>query len=200
MDHIRAAFDEASDCLFRFMRDETNFTLIGRFSAMLAETFKAGNKVLTCGNGGSMSDAMHFAEEWSGRFRSERPPMPAIAFSDPGHMSCVANDYGFEHVFSRQVTALGKQGDLLLLLSTSGNSPNLLSAARAARERGVGTVALLGKGGGALKDLCDLAIVVPGGSSDRIQELHIKIIHAVIESAERTLFPALYGDISPAGG
>ncbi len=200
MEHIRAAFDEASDCLSRFMRDETNFTLIGRFSAMLAETFKAGNKVMTCGNGGSMSDAMHFAEEWSGRFRSERPPMPAVAFSDPGHMSCVANDYGFEHVFSRQVLALGKRGDLLLLLSTSGNSPNLLSAARAARERDVVTVALLGKGGGALRDLCDLAIVVPGGSSDRIQELHIKIIHAVIESAERALFPALYGDIPPAGG
>ena len=139
-----------------------------------------------------MSDAMHFAEEWSGRYRSERPPLPAIAFSDPGHMSCVANDYGFAEVFSRQVQALGKENDLLLLLSTSGNSPNLLRAAEEARERGVTTVGLLGKGGGKLLPFCDIPIVVPGSTSDRIQELHIKIIHIVIETVERRLFPDLY--------
>jgi D-sedoheptulose 7-phosphate isomerase len=149
---------------------------------------------MSCGNGGSMSDAMHFAEEWSGRYRSERPPLPAIAFSDPGHMSCVANDYGYAEVFARQVQALGSEGDLLLMLSTSGNSPNLLRAAEEARSRGVTTVGLLGKGGGKLLPLCDLPIIVPGETSDRIQELHIKIIHIVIETVERALFPDLYPD------
>ncbi|MDH7514671.1 MAG: SIS domain-containing protein [Bacteroidota bacterium] len=191
MDPINAAFQEAQECLARFRRDAEHFPLVGRFAALLVETFRAGNKVLSCGNGGSMSDAMHFAEEWSGRFRADRPPLPAIALSDPGHMSCVANDYGFEHVFARQVAALGKPGDLLLLLSTSGNSANLIRAAEEARRLGVRTVGLLGRGGGALKPLCDIAILVPGETSDRIQELHIKIIHAVIDAAERALFPDL---------
>lgn len=139
-----------------------------------------------------MSDAMHFAEEFSGRYRDERPPLPAIALSDPGHMSCVANDYGYEEVFARQVLALGQSNDLLLMLSTSGNSPNLLRAAEVAREKSVFSVALLGRSGGRLKELTDIAIIVPGNTSDRIQELHIKIIHAVIEETERILFPELY--------
>ncbi|MBI5646430.1 MAG: SIS domain-containing protein [Ignavibacteriae bacterium] len=192
MDHIKLAFDEARVCLDQFVSDEENFPRIAQFSAMLVETFRAGAKVMSCGNGGSMSDAMHFAEEWSGRFRNERPPMAAFAFSDPGHMTCVANDYGFHEVFARQVQALGKTGDILLLLSTSGNSPNLLRAAETARKVGVRTVGLLGRGGGALLPLCDLPILVPGRASDRIQELHIKIIHAVIEATERALFPGLY--------
>ena len=192
MDPVYLAFDEARQCLERFMADGEQFPLVGRFASLLVETFRDGHKAMSCGNGGSMSDAMHFAEEWSGRYRKERPPLAAIALSDPGHMSCVANDYGFNEVFARQVVALGKEGDLLLLLSTSGNSPNLLRAAKEARARGMVIVGLLGRGGGALKDLCDLPILVPGNTSDRIQELHIKIIHAVIETAERALFPHLY--------
>jgi len=190
--YILSSFQEAHQCLEDFFSDHDNIALVERFASELTETFRSGGKALSCGNGGSMSDAMHFAEEWSGRYRKERPPFPALALSDPGHMSCVANDYGFTEVFSRQVQAHGKSGDLLLLLSTSGNSPNLLRAAEEARTRSVKTVALLGKEGGALKHMCDIPIVVPGKTSDRIQELHIKIIHIVIESVERELFPELY--------
>jgi D-sedoheptulose 7-phosphate isomerase len=192
MDSIRASFTEARDCLSAFTADEVHFSRVGLFANKLAATFQSGGKAMSCGNGGSMSDAMHFAEEWSGRYRKERPPLPAIAFSDPGHMSCVANDYGYSEVFARQVQALGREGDLLLLLSTSGNSPNLLRAAEEARARGVTTVGLLGKDGGKLLPLCDIPIIVPGSTSDRIQELHIKIIHTVIEAVERVLFPELY--------
>ncbi len=192
MTHIEASFREAQICLAEFMADEEQFPRVQQFAERLAETFLSGGKALSCGNGGSMSDAMHFAEEWSGRYRSERPPLPALAMSDPGHMSCVANDYGYAEVFARQVQALGKEGDILLMLSTSGNSPNLIRAAEEARARRVTTVGLLGKGGGKLLPLCDIGIVVPGDTSDRIQELHIKIIHIVIESVERRLFPDLY--------
>jgi D-sedoheptulose 7-phosphate isomerase len=192
MTHIKASFIEARDVLATFLDDEVHFPRVGTFADLLAATFRNGGKAMSCGNGGSMSDAMHFAEEWSGRYRKERPPMPAIAFSDPGHMSCVANDYGYEQVFARQVQALGREGDILLMLTTSGNSPNLLRAAEVARERKVTTVGLLGKDGGKLLSLCDLPIIVPGKTSDRIQELHIKIIHVVIESVERMLFPELY--------
>ena len=193
MDSIRESFREAQDCLAAFIGDAEQFPRVGVFAEMLAATFRAGGKVLSCGNGGSMSDAMHFAEEWSGRYRKDRDPMPAIAFSDPGHLSCVANDYGYAEVFARQVKALGREGDLLLLLSTSGNSPNVLRAADEARARGVKVVALLGRDGGRLAPLCDLAIIAPGSSAGRIQEIHIKIIHAVIEAVERELFPELYG-------
>ncbi len=192
MNSIEHSFHEAQHCLALFLNDRNQLPRVQLFASKLAAAFQAGAKAMSCGNGGSMSDAMHFAEEWSGRYRKERPPLPAIAFSDPGHMSCVANDYGFSEVFARQVQALGKEGDLLLLLSTSGNSPNLLRAAEEARARGITTVGLLGKGGGTLLPLCDIPIVVPGNSSDRIQELHIKIIHIVIEAVERELFPDLY--------
>ena len=194
MTTVEQAFTDAKHCLESFIADAEQFPRVALFADKLAATFRAGGKALSCGNGGSMSDAMHFAEEWSGRYRSERPPLPAIAFSDPGHMSCVANDYGYAEVFARQVQALGSEGDLLLMLSTSGNSPNLLRAAEEARSRGVTTVGLLGKGGGKLLPLCDLPIIVPGETSDRIQELHIKIIHIVIETVERALFPDLYPD------
>lgn len=192
MNSIEHSFHEAQHVLSLFLQDTTQFPRVQLFAARLAATFRAGCKVMSCGNGGSMSDAMHFAEEWSGRYRKERPPLPAIAFSDPGHMSCVANDYGFNEVFARQVQALGREGDMLLMLSTSGNSPNLIRAAEEARRRGVVTVGLLGKGGGTLLPLCDIPIVVPGATSDRIQELHIKIVHIVIEAVERELYPELY--------
>jgi D-sedoheptulose 7-phosphate isomerase len=153
----------------------------------LAACFKAGGKVLICGNGGSACDAAHFAEELTGRFRADRPALPAIACVEPGHLTCVANDYGFEQVFSRWVEALGKPGDVLILLSTSGNSPNIARTAAAARERGLATVALLGKDGGRLRGSCDLELIVPGATSDRIQELHMLILHVLVEGVESLL-------------
>jgi D-sedoheptulose 7-phosphate isomerase len=150
---------------------------------------------MACGNGGSMCDAMHFAEEWTGRFRDDRAALSALAFSDPAQLSCIANDFGYEEVFARQVAAHGKGGDLLLAISTGGDSPNILRALEEARANGVHTVGLLGNGGGKALALCDVGVVVPHATtSDRIQELHIKIIHVVIEAVERRLFPSNYSE------
>ena len=135
---------------------------------------------------------MHFAEEWTGRYRKDRKPMPALAFSDVSHITCTSNDYGFEHIFSRLVQAFGGKDDVFVAITTSGHSKNLVLAAQAAKDAGMKVVGLLGKGGGEIRALCDIPIVVPGATSDRIQELHIKIIHIVIECAERRLFPELY--------
>ncbi len=150
----------------------------------LVACLRAGRTVLVCGNGGSMADAMHFAEELTGRFRKDRPALPAMACSDPTHLSCVANDYGFEQVFSRWIEAMARPGDCVVLLSTSGNSANIARAAAAARERGATTIALLGRGGGTLAGRCDVEIIVPGETSDRIQELHMLILHAWVEAVE----------------
>lgn len=161
---------------------------IDTLTSLLATTFKSNHKVLICGNGGSACDAAHFAEELTGRFKADRPPLPALACSDPGHITCTANDYGFEHVFSRWVQALGHKGDALILLSTSGNSPNILRAAAAAKEKGLTTIALLGKGGGELKGSCTYELIVPGDSSERIQELHMLILHTFVAGIEHSLF------------
>lgn len=163
-----------------------------KFSSLLIETMKNGGNLFTCGNGGSHCDAMHFAEELTGRYRKDRPALGALALGDPSHVTCVGNDYGFEHIFARQIDGLGRKGDLLVGMSTSGNSKNVILAFAAAKKKGMRTVGLLGRGGGSLKDIADLAIVVPGDSSDRIQELHIKLIHIVIEVLERELFPENY--------
>ena len=150
----------------------------------LMACYDAGCKAIICGNGGSLCDAAHFAEELTGRFRADRPPLPAIALSEPGHLTCTANDYGFEHVFSRSVQALGAAGDVLIALSTSGNSANCVKACEAARAKGMTTIGLLGKGGGRLLPVCDHAIVVPGATSDRIQELHMLVLHIWVEMIE----------------
>jgi D-sedoheptulose 7-phosphate isomerase len=161
------------------------------FVAAAVRTLRGGGCLLACGNGGSMSQAMHFAEEWTGRFRRERPPLPALALSDPTVLSCIANDYGYEEVFARQVEAHATRSDLLVLLSTTGSSPNLLRAAGTARDREVGTVALLGNGGGKLAPMVDVPIIVPEArTSDRIQEVHLQILHAVIESVEEEVLPS----------
>lgn len=161
---------------------------IARITERLVATLKSGGRILSCGNGGSMCDAMHFAEELSGRYRNDRRALSAQAISDPAHLTCVANDYGFEHVFSRGVEAYARPGDAIIMLSTSGKSANLLRAAEAARARQVTTIGLLGKDGGPLKGLCDLSLVVPGQTSDRIQEIHIKVVHLLIEGIEAALF------------
>jgi D-sedoheptulose 7-phosphate isomerase len=188
----KASLLEAQDCLSAFMSSTENLELCTRFSELLVGTYRANGNLFTCGNGGSHCDAMHFAEELTGRYRKHRRPLGALALGDASHTTCVANDYGFEHVFARQLGGLARSGDLLVGLSTSGNSANVVEAFRAARGIGVKTVALLGRDGGALRGLADIAIVVPGASSDRIQELHIKLIHIVIETVERELFPENY--------
>lgn len=154
---------------------------------LLANTIRAGGKVLVAGNGGSLCDAAHFAEEMTGRFRNDRPPLPAIALADPGHLTCVANDYGFDEVFARAVLALARPGDALILLSTSGRSRNLLRALEAAHQQRVRTLALLGRGGGALSGRCDVEILAPGDTADRIQELHMLVLHTWVELVEKRL-------------
>lgn len=192
IDHIRASLGEAQTTLDAFLADGEGLAQIDAFVTLLTDAFASGHKVYSAGNGGSHCDAMHFAEEWTGRYRKDRKPMPAIAFADPSHMSCTSNDYGFEHIFERMVDAFGESGDVFLGITTSGNSPNILLAAETARKKGMKVVGLLGRDGGRMKELCDVAIVVPGVTTDRIQELHIKVIHIVIECTERNLFPDLY--------
>ncbi|HBP22069.1 MAG TPA: phosphoheptose isomerase [Planctomycetes bacterium] len=191
--HVRASFEEASQVLAAFLADSAQLEAVERFAEAAHATLVAGGKLMSCGNGGSMCDAMHFAEEWTGRFRGNRDALPAIAFSDPSQLTCIANDFGYAEVFARSVAAYGREGDLLLAISTSGNSPNVLRAVEVARERGIKTVGLLGKGGGELLEQVDIPIVVPlATNSDRIQEVHIKVIHITIEAVERRLFPENY--------
>lgn len=153
----------------------------------IAGSLMAGCKVIACGNGGSMCDASHFVEELTGRFRSDRPAIAALAINDAGHITCTANDYGFDFIFSRAIDALGKPGDVLIALSTSGNSPNILKALESARNRGVKSVALLGKAGGQAKAIADISVIVPGDTSDRIQELHMLLLHIFVEGVEKRM-------------
>ena len=154
----------------------------------MTESIDNGGKIISCGNGGSMCDAMHFAEELTGKFREERSPIPAVSISDPSHITCVGNDYGFDAIFSRYVESVGNTGDVLLAISTSGKSTNVIRAAEEANRKGIKVVALTGKDGGELSDLCDIEIRVPHfGYSDRIQEIHIKVIHILILLIEKNL-------------
>mgnify|MGYP000887236575 CR=1 FL=1 len=183
---IKTQFNEALSVLQAFIEGAGNFDRIEQAATLMTEALKSDKKIISCGNGGSMCDAMHFAEELSGRFRDDRPGLAAIAISDPGHLSCVGNDYGFSHVFSRYIEAVGKPGDVLLAISTSGNSENVLFAIRAAHCRGMKVVGLTGKDGGKIGPLCDIEIRVPwNGYADRIQEIHIKIIHSLILLIEK---------------
>jgi D-sedoheptulose 7-phosphate isomerase len=187
MSAIAHTFAEAAQVLQAFATPD-NFARIAQAGDQLVHTIQNGGKVLSCGNGGSLCDAMHFAEELSGRFRNDRPGLPALAMSDPGHMSCVGNDYGYDHVFARYLQALGRPGDTLLAISTSGNSPNVLLAAETARQMGIHVIGLTGKDGGRLAPLCDIELRVPHhGYADRIQEVHIKIIHCLIQHVEQAL-------------
>ncbi|MBU2515338.1 D-sedoheptulose 7-phosphate isomerase [bacterium] len=181
------SFKTARNTLDAFLSSPANIDSVTLLAQKIADTLRSGNKLISCGNGGSMCDAMHFAEEFTGRFRNDRRSLPAIAISDPSHLTCTANDYGFDAVFSRYIEGLGNSGDLLLGLSTSGNSPNIVKAVQTAKEKNIFTVGLLGKSGGDLKTRVDLPIVVPAETSDRIQEIHIKIIHITIEAVEALL-------------
>ena len=185
-DLIRAELTEARSVLDQFLAEPANLDRIAQAAELFAASLTAGGKALTCGNGGSLCDAQHFAEELSGRYRQDRRALAAIALTEASHMTCVANDFGFEFVFSRFVEALGRPGDVLLAISTSGNSPNILRAAEAARAAGLKVVSLTGKDGGQLAGLSDVEIRVPHfGFADRIQEVHIKVIHILIMLIEK---------------
>ena len=178
---ITSELEEAATVLSGFMSNPENISRVGEAATLIAQSIKSGGKVISCGNGGSQCDAMHFAEELTGRYRDNRKALPAICISDPSHISCVANDYGYEFIFSRYIEALGNPGDVLFALSTSGNSPNVLKAAEVAREKGMKVIALTGKDGGKLAPLASVELRVPHhGYADRIQEVHIKIIHILI--------------------
>ncbi len=190
---IRKNLLEASDALDAFLKDDLGLAAVAAAAQMLIDSITNSGRVFSCGNGGSMCDAMHFAEELSGRFRLDRKGLPAVAIGDPGHLSCVANDYGYRQVFSRYLEAHAQKGDCLLAISTSGASANVRAAAEYARDNGIYVIALTGKRDSALGKIADTEICTPAGQyADRVQELHIKVIHILIELIERSLFPDNY--------
>ena len=197
---LTAGIEEAAALAAWLLDQERRERTIERVGSHLADCLAQGGRVLTCGNGGSMCDAMHMAEELSGRFKADRRAFAALAMSDPAYLSCVSNDYGYEQVFARGVDAWGTPGDVLVAFSTSGNSANVLAAARSARARGMTVVGMLGRDGGQMAALCDLALVVPASGSDRIQEIHIKVVHLVIEAIERRLVPGNYPEAAVSQG
>ncbi len=185
---IKKNFSEAKQLLDQFIADDDNLNKIAAAADGMIASIQSDGKIIACGNGGSMCDAMHFAEELTGRFRENRKAIAAVSISDASHMSCVGNDYGYDEVFARYVDALGRKEDVLLAISTSGNSENVLRAALVAKEKGMTVVGLTGKDGGKLATVCDVEIRVPhNGYADRTQEIHIKIIHSLIHYIEENL-------------
>jgi D-sedoheptulose 7-phosphate isomerase len=190
MQTIQNALDQSQRALADLVQNRPALHAIQTAGQLLVDCFRNGGRVISCGNGGSLCDAMHFAEELSGRFRKDRLPLPAMAISDAAHISCTANDFGYEEVFSRFVVAHCRKGDILLAISTSGTSPNVLRAAEAAKKCGSKVISLTGKNTNPLGELSDCHIATPGGNgfSDRVQELHIKCIHILIELVEQGYF------------
>ncbi len=186
------ALDDVQQSIKVFIADENNIEKINQLSIDIATAFKNKGKVLICGNGGSHCDAMHFAEEFTGRFRKNRTALPALALGNAPHVTCVANDFGFNEIFSREVEAFAQKDDILIVLSTSGNSENIINAVEKAKGLGAKTAGLTGKSGGKLKGLCDIEWVVKAENSDRIQEVHMSALHILIEAVERRLFPENY--------
>ena len=186
--NVLAALNDARDALDALISNEKTIEAVVAAAGLMADAVEGDGKVMSCGNGGSLCDAMHFAEEMTGRYRSNRRPYAALAISDASHMSCVGNDYGYEEVFSRYVEAHGRKGDVLLAITTSGTSRNIVKAAEVARRKGVKVVALTGRYETPITELADVSIVTPAGRwADRVQELHIKCIHILIELIERRL-------------
>jgi D-sedoheptulose 7-phosphate isomerase len=184
-DRIKSHFTQAADVLSAFLADDRNMQQIAKAGEAMSQSLKNGGKIMSCGNGGSHCDAMHFAEELSGRYRGNRKALAAMAISDPSHISCVGNDFGYDFVFSRFVEGLGKAGDVLLGISTSGNSRNVIEAIQTAKSMGMTTVALTGKDGGEIGRICDIEIRAPHSEfADRAQEIHIKVIHSLIDYIE----------------
>ena len=185
---IRSSLDEALDELTRFLADPQTLPAIGQGVEILAEALQSGHKVMSCGNGGSLCDATHFAEELTGRFRKSRRPLPAMSVNDPAYFTCVGNDYSFDVIFQRWVESFGRPGDVLVAISTSGTSSNVLKAVEAARGLGMKVIALTSVRGKPLADAADVAIKAPDAPhSDRIQEIHIKVIHIMIEALEKKM-------------
>lgn len=185
---IKQHFVEAQQALKEFINSESSMLAIELAGKQMVQSLQNGGKIISCGNGGSMCDAMHFAEELTGRYRDNRPSVAAISISDPSHITCVGNDYGFDHVFSRFIEGVGKKGDVLLAISTSGNSVNVCKAAEAAKEKGMIVIGLTGKDGGKLATLCHVEVRAPQSKyADRVQEIHIKVIHSLIHYIEENL-------------
>ena len=189
---IRNSYLTAFETVKAFVENEENIEKTEKISQELALAYKNGKKSLIAGNGGSNCDAMHFAEEFTGRFRRDRKALPSISISDSSHITCVGNDYGFDFIFAKGVEAFAQEGDFFFGISTSGNSKNVIEAVKMAKEKNLKTVALLGKDGGKLKGKCDYEFIIPGKTSDRIQEVHMIILHIIIEGVERILFPENY--------
>jgi D-sedoheptulose 7-phosphate isomerase len=195
VDHVKSALTEAQSALAALIENEATLESIAQAAHDIAESQRQGGAVYSCGNGGSLCDAMHFAEEMTGRYRQNRKPYRAAAISDVSHMACVGNDYGYEHVFSRWIEAMGTEKDVLVAITTSGTSKNIVAAAKAAKAKGMTVVALTGKAGSPITDEADIAVVTPAGRwADRVQELHIKVIHILIELIERELDAQNYNE------
>ena len=193
VDHVKSALTDAQSALAALIENEATLESIAQAAHAIAESQRQGGAVYSCGNGGSLCDAMHFAEEMTGRYRNNRPAYAATAIADASHMACVANDFGYEYVFSRYIEGVARSGDVLLGISTSGTSKNVLRAVEASRAKGVKVVSLTGRADSPIAKLSDVAIVTPGGRyADRVQELHIKCIHIFIELVERRLNPENY--------
>ena len=191
-ENIKNSYLTAYKTVKNFVENDENIEKTVKISEELAAAYRDGKKSLIAGNGGSNCDAMHFAEEFTGRFRSDRRALPSISISDSSHITCVGNDFGFNFIFAKGVEAFGQEGDFFFGISTSGNSQNVIEAMKVAKEKGLKTVALLGKDGGKLKGVGDYVFIIPGETSDRIQEVHMMILHIIIEGVERILFPENY--------
>jgi len=193
VDIVKGTLNEALGGLQALIRNEAVLQRIAAAGQLLADTFAAGGRAYSCGNGGSMCDAMHFAEELTGRFRDNRPGYAALAISDASHLSCVGNDYGYDQVFARFIEAHGRKEDVLLAITTSGTSKNVLAAVKVAHQRGMKVIGLTGNRDTPLTESADISIVTEAGKyADRVQELHIKVIHILIELVERKLAPQNY--------
>lgn len=191
--YIQSSLQEAHTALTSLLANPAGLASVEQAAQLLIATFEAKGRVYSCGNGGSMCDAMHFAEELTGRYRKDRPALGAAAISDASHLTCVGNDHGYDNVFSRYIEGHGRDGDCLVALSTSGTSKNIIRAAEAAKARGMKVIILSGRQSEKLEPLSDVYVCTPGGTyADRVQELHIKVLHILIELIERHFFPENY--------